>query len=176
MRFGHPRALGALPSGPRLIRGGPTIPCWWHGEEGQHGRRPAQRQPPEVERGPQRLGRPALLWLVGDVPASPPRPASRCIPRRSRRARDPRGSEPPGGRPQEGWCPFKGGQHRHAKPAARARKDGAGRAPGFVNSLIRWHRIDLRSFSRHASRPASVATAPYLGINPKALVIFRIWT
>jgi hypothetical protein len=34
--------------------------------------------------------------------------------------------------------PFKGGQHRPAKPAARARRDGAGRAPDFVSSLIRW--------------------------------------
>ena len=73
-----------------------------------------------------------------------------------------------GGRPQEWWCPFKGGQHRHAKPAARAQRDGASRAPGFVTSFIRWHRIGPRSFSRHASRLASVAAPFHPRIGPRA--------
>ena len=42
--------------------------------------------------------------------------------------------------------PFKGGQHRHAKPAARARRDGTGRAPGFVSSLIRCTTSPLARF------------------------------
>jgi hypothetical protein len=79
------RAPGALLPGPERIREGTTIPCREHGEEGRQGRRPAQGQPG----GPPRLGRLALLGLVADDTTSPPRPASRCIPRRGRRARDP---------------------------------------------------------------------------------------
>jgi hypothetical protein len=58
------RALGALLPGPGWIRGGATIPCREHGEERQHGRRPAQGQP----KGAPRLGRAAVFRLVDDAP------------------------------------------------------------------------------------------------------------
>jgi hypothetical protein len=103
------RALGALLPGPKRIREGATTPCREHGEERQQRRRPAQGQPG----GPPRLGRPALLGLVVDDTTSPPRPASRCIPRRGRRARDP----PSGPTPTP-------------KPLARGPR-------GFLNSLLR---------------------------------------
>ena len=102
------RALGALLPGPERIREGTTIPCREHGEEGRQRRRPAQGQPG----GPPRLGRLALLGLVADDTTSPPRPASRCIPRRGRRARNP----PSGPTPTP-------------KPLARGPR-------GFLNSLL----------------------------------------
>ncbi len=52
--------------------------------------------------------------------------------------------------------PFKGGQHRYAKPAVRALLDGAASAPGFVSSLIRCarHRPSFASspFSSDSNR------------------------
>jgi len=97
------RALGALLPGPERIREGATTPCREHGEERRQRSRPAQGQP----RGPPRLGRPALLGLVADGTTSPPRPASRCIPRRGRRAGDPPSGQTPTPKPlARGPCEF----------------------------------------------------------------------
>ena len=84
-------ALDALRPGPRRIRGGPTRRAGEHGEEGQHGRRPAQGQPG----GTPRSGRAALLRLVGDVPASPSSPRLAPHPGlRASRRRSPGGQTP----------------------------------------------------------------------------------
>jgi hypothetical protein len=107
------RALSALLPGPEWIHEGATTPCREHGEEGRQRRRPAQGQPG----GPPRLGRPALLGLVADGTTSPPCPASRCIPRRGRRARDP-----------------PSGQTPTPKPLARGPR-------GFLNSLLMLYTI-----------------------------------
>ena len=62
-----------------------------------------------------------------------------------------------------GSCP-----NHHAKPGARARRDVAGRVPGLVNSLIRWHRIGLCSLPRPRPFRGEIALRPSEPPYPRA--------